>query len=255
VLSANDVVAYRNGLVSAGDITADVTVAAMLSAHHRSVEFHAGPDLSFVDSNLRNSPAVLIGAISNDLTLYLTRDLPFYFDHGWGIRERGGQGRTWRTAAFTTHVTSVNAPNVTPAAKAGLTNSPGSVQTGDQNGPSGYGADSTATEDYAIVGRLLDSKTGSPVVIIAGLQSCGNQAAAEFLTDPVQMKKLASIPRDTLERKNLEIVFHTIHRYCCHEFMVTMRSWLAAGIVVASPHRKWKIAVAGDKRLRARGRG
>jgi hypothetical protein len=227
VLSANDVVAYRNGLVSAGDITADVTVAAMLSAHHRSVEFHAGPDLSFVDSNLRNSPAVLIGAISNDLTLYVTKDLPFYFDHDWGIRERGGQGRTWHTAAFTTHITSVNAPNATPGAKEGLTSSSESVQTGDQNGPSGYGADSTATEDYAIVGRLLDSKTGSPVVIIAGLQSCGNQAAAEFLTDPVRMKNLAGIPREALERKNLEIVFHTnlINGAPASIDIVAMHSW------------------------------
>lgn len=227
VLSAKDVVAYRNGLVSAGDITADVTVAAMLSAQHRGVEFHAGPDLSFVDSKLRVSPAVLIGAISNDLTLYVTKDLPFYFDHDWGIRERGGQGRTWHTAAYTTQVTRVDSPIVTPAAKAALTNSSESAQNASQNGPSGYGADSTATEDYAIVSRLLDSKTGSPVVIIAGLQSCGNQAAAEFLTDPVQMKKLASIPRDVLERKNLEIVFHTnlINGAPASIDIVAMRSW------------------------------
>ena len=223
VLSAKDIVPYRNGLVSARDITADVTVAAMLSAHDRSVEFHAGPDLSFVDSNLRVSPAVLIGAISNDLTLYITRDLPFYFDHDWGIRERGGQGRTWRTAAYTTRATSVDSTNVKPAVKAGLTNASGSAQ----NGPSGYGADSTATEDYAVVSRLMDSKTGSPVVIIAGLQSCGNQAAAEFLTDPVQMKKLASIPRDALERKNLEIVFHTnlINGAPASIDIVAMHSW------------------------------
>ena len=226
VLTAKDVVAYRNGLASNGDIAADVMVAALLSVHHRGVEFHAGPDLSFVSSNLRYSPTVLIGAISNYLTLYISRDLPFYFDHDWEIRERGGQGRTWRTAAFTAHPTGLNSLAVTPP-NAGLTNASGPVQSANLSFPNGFGADSTATEDYAIVSRLFDSKTGGPVVIIAGLQSCGNQAAAEFLTDPVQMKKLGSISRDALEHKNLELVLHTnlINGAPASVDIIAERSW------------------------------
>ena len=64
------------------------------------------------------------------------------------------------------------------------------------------------TEDYAIVSRLLDTKTGTPVIILAGIYSCGTRAASEFVTDPAQLNKLSSIPRDALERKNLEFVLH-----------------------------------------------
>jgi hypothetical protein len=41
---------------------------------------------------------------------------------------------------------------------------------------------------------------------IAGLTTCGTQAAAQFATDPSQLKKLAGIPRKSLARKNLEFV-------------------------------------------------
>ncbi len=119
--------------------------------------------------DLKGSPAILIGAYDNYWTLDLGRNLPFFFDNGIKIREQGGQHRVWSSIAR---------------------------------------ADNTIADDYAIVFRLLDSKTGAPVVAIAGLTTCGTQAAAEFVTDPVQLRKLASIPRDALERKNLEFVLH-----------------------------------------------
>lgn len=206
-LTSKDLVAYRGGLASIGDIAADVTLVSLLSAHRQNFEFRSGPDLSFVD--LHGSPTILIGALSNYLTLYMTRDLPFYFDHDWRIRERGGRKRVWATAGLTTYA---NEPASHPAnseVKAQLVHSVEPGPAGDAKSFTVFGANSTATEDYAIIARLMDSKTGGPVIIIAGLQSCGNQAAAEFLTDPEQMKKLASIPRDVLERKNLELVLHT----------------------------------------------
>jgi hypothetical protein len=117
--------------------------------------------------DLKGSPAVLIGAYDNYWAMDLARELPFFLDRSTRIRERAGQHRVWSTSA---------------------------------------GSDVAITEDYAIVFRLLDSKTGGPVIAIAGLTTCGTQAAAEFVTDPIQLKKLASIPRDQLERKNLEFV-------------------------------------------------
>jgi hypothetical protein len=121
-------------------------------------------------ADLKGSPTVLIGAYDNYWTLDLARELPFYLDRGVRIREHGGQHRVWSSVS---------------------------------------GSDKAVIEDYAIVFRLLDSKTGGPVIAIAGLTTCGTQAAAEFATDPVQLKKLANIPRDVLERKNLELVLHT----------------------------------------------
>ena len=118
-------------------------------------------------ADLKGSPAVLIGAYDNYWTLELARELPFYLDRGVRIRERSGQHRVWSGVG---------------------------------------GADSTLVEDYAIVFRLLDSKTGGPIIAIAGLTTCATQAAAEFTTDPVQLKKLAGIPRDVLARGNIEFV-------------------------------------------------
>ncbi|HUZ96020.1 MAG TPA: hypothetical protein VMU57_14030 [Edaphobacter sp.] len=117
--------------------------------------------------DLKGSPTILIGAYDNYWTMDLARELPFFLDRSIKIRERHGQHRFWSTSA---------------------------------------GSDSAITEDYAIIFRLLDSKTGGPVIAIAGLTTCGTQAAAEFATDPEQLKKLADIPRDELARRNLEFV-------------------------------------------------
>ena len=139
-------------------------------------------------ADLKGSPTVLIGAYDNYWTVDLARELPFFLDRGVRIRERGGQHRVWASVA---------------------------------------GADSAITEDYAIVFRLLDSKTGGPVIAIAGLTTCGTQAAAEFVTDPVQLKKLATIPRDALERKNLEFVLRASLVNCtpASEEIVAIHYW------------------------------
>jgi hypothetical protein len=138
--------------------------------------------------DLRGSPVILTGAGSNYWTLDITRDLPFFVDRGLRIRERGGQGRVWSTPLW---------------------------------------QDRTIREDYAIISRLLDSKTGAPVVILAGITMCGNQAAGEFLTDPVQLRKLGSVPRDAFEHKNIEIVLHTTLANCTPTSMdiAALRYW------------------------------
>jgi len=127
-------------------------------------------DANLAYKDLQGTPTVLIGAYSNYWTMNLTRNLHFFFDRGGRIRERGGQGRFWSN------------PN---------------------------GLDCAATEDYAIVSRLLDSKTGGPVVVIAGTRTCGTEGAGKFITDPLQLKRqLGNIPRDALGHKNLELVLH-----------------------------------------------
>lgn len=163
--NASVFVPVEGRLAPPGDIAADLKIAALMIGYNRDLSLRSGQDLQFVD--LKGSPTVLIGAYDNYWTLDLARELPYFFDRGVRIRERGGQHRSWTSVA---------------------------------------GADSAITEDYAIVFRLLDSKTGGPVIAIAGLTTCGTQAAAEFVTDPVQLKKLATIPRDALERKNFEFV-------------------------------------------------
>jgi hypothetical protein len=89
------------------------------------------------------------------------------------IREQGQQGRNWQ-AKWTKH-------------------------------PSVW----IAVEDYGLVTRLLDSKTGQFVVSVAGITAAGTQAASEFVSSSEDLEKgLRDAPPDWAQ-KNLQIVVHT----------------------------------------------
>jgi hypothetical protein len=171
VLTAKDLLVDPSGYVEVGDVKAAMTVTELLGGRRRSFDLRIGPDLAFED--LHGVPTVLVGGYANFWTMFMNRDLRFYFDSNLNIRERGGQDRVWSISHEASRATS-----------------------------------STLTEDYAIVYRLFDSKTGAPVIALAGTTTCGTQAASEFLADPVSMRKLGSIPRNSWERKNLELVLH-----------------------------------------------
>jgi hypothetical protein len=65
-------------------------------------------------------------------------------------------------------------------------------------------------EDYAIVARILNSETGNPVIIVAGVTSFGTRAAGQFITNAESLKELtATAPKDWAS-KNLELVVRTV---------------------------------------------
>lgn len=138
--------------------------------------------------DLQAAPAVLIGAFNNSWTMDLTQNLPFFFDRGHNIREREGQRRVWSSLGW---------------------------------------PDETAVDDYAIVARIMDSKTNQPVIVLAGKRNCGTEAAAEFATDATQLKKLHTISRDDLERSSLELVLHVSLDHCKPTSMdvVALKTW------------------------------
>ena len=65
------------------------------------------------------------------------------------------------------------------------------------------------TEDYAIVSRVFNSKTGTPVITVAGVGFPGTQAAGEFVTDPQSISAAVKFLPKGWEMKNLQIVLHT----------------------------------------------
>jgi len=166
-------------LIDRKDFVGVGDIAAVVNVATYLSSHHRGLDLrsgpNLPFEDLRGSPVILTGAGSNYWTLDMARDLPFFVDRGLRIRERGDQGRVWTTPLWSDH---------------------------------------TISQDYAIVARLLNSKTGAPVLILAGITMCGNRAAGEFLTDPAQLKKLGSVPRDAFEHKNIEIVIHATLSNC-----------------------------------------
>ena len=100
--------------------------------------------ISFQD--LRNSPAVLIGAFNNRWTLQMAANLPFSFEEEGGIqtvREHASKGRVWRPE---------------------------------------FNAEGTLTVDYGVIARVFDSETGQPLIIAAGIGPAGTEAAGEFLS-------------------------------------------------------------------------
>jgi hypothetical protein len=65
------------------------------------------------------------------------------------------------------------------------------------------------TEDYAIVSRVLNSKTGTTMITVAGVGFAGTQAAAEFVTNPQSISAMVKSLPQGWDKKDLQIVLHT----------------------------------------------
>jgi hypothetical protein len=119
---------------------------------------------------LRNSPAVVIGAFSNPWAIEMTSGLHFSFvDDEQGLR----------------------------------------IQ---EQGPSGrfwQTVHAAPYEDFGLVTRLLDSNTGQFVVLVAGIEASGSDAAADLIVDQNNLEKaLRDAPKDW-PQKNVQIVVST----------------------------------------------
>jgi hypothetical protein len=183
VLTAKDFLLDKTNFAGAGELVACTKLAVLLASHDRKFDLRSDPDLPFAD--IRESPAVLLGAYNNIWTMETTKDLPFFYDRAMRIRERWGQGRVWSIPRV---------PGVQPP------------------------------EEYLLVTRHFDAKTGSPLISVSGITTCGTRAAADFVTDPAQLKKLAGIPRAALEHKNLAVVLHATFVDCTPTSMDVLAS-------------------------------
>jgi hypothetical protein len=120
--------------------------------------------------DLRYQPSVLIGAFNNSWTLQTTNELQFVFDKHPTIRDRT-RNRLYTLADL--------AP------------------------------DGRTPEDYAIVSRVFDSKTGELLIAAAGITQYGTRAAGEFLTSPDFMRALAARAPKDWPKRNLQALLHT----------------------------------------------
>ena len=139
-----DMVEYADYGVAAGDVYAAVRLSALLGRMGKESQVRIGSQYSFAD--LRNSPAIVVGAFNNRWTMQMTSNLHFAFVEEDGepmIREQGPAGRAWHAK---------------------------------------FGPHGEVMEDFGIVTRLLNSKTGQFVVSTAGTLATGTQAAGEFVS-------------------------------------------------------------------------
>ena len=162
---------YPDYGVAVGDAYSAVSVSALLGQLGKPSQVRIGTNYSFED--LRNSPAITIGAFNNKWTMQIAPSLHFAFveDNGtYLIREQISGGREWRA-------------NLRESERFG--------------------------DDFAIVARLLDSRTGQFTVIAAGLTSSGTQAAGEFVSNAEFLKRGMSTVTSAWQKKNLEVVLQT----------------------------------------------
>ena len=185
-LGPGDLLEMNSSFVTLGDVAANVNVASLLTRFNRSFDLRSGEDVAFGD--LRQSPAVLIGAFNNGWTLQMTGDLPYVFEVDHTIKDRANNTLLWRPV----------------------------------NSPEGH-----VLLDFALVARLPRSKTGEPLIAIAGVTQCGTRAAAEFITSAQSLRDLLkSAPKDWAS-KNMEFVLQTkvINDIPTNPTVVAIRFW------------------------------
>jgi hypothetical protein len=166
-----DMIPYTSAYVSRDDSYVAARLSALFDRMNKPRQVRNGSELTFED--LRNSPAVLIGALNNRWTLQMTANLPFVFaDEGdiGKIVEQKPSGRTWR-------------PQLDERA--------------------------AWTADFAVIARLFDSNTGQLLIIAAGLGGAGTLSAGEFLSHEDYLTEGLRTAPSNWRRKNMEAVLKT----------------------------------------------
>lgn len=158
--------------VAYADATALARIIALMSMHHKL--YRTRLQISAKLDDLKDGPAVLIGAFNNSWTLRLTGQLRFGFardpeTHVSWIQDRENpRVIKWShqmTAPFT-----------------------------------------VVQEDYAIISRVVDPATGRVVVTASGLAKFGTEAAGEFLTNPSYIEQISRQAPRGWERRNMQII-------------------------------------------------
>lgn len=157
------------------DIGPLVNIAGMLNSHGRTFRVQGESVTSF--SDLRQAPAVFIGAFDNSWTLRFTNPLRFHFANNAEMNQFWIEDRQH------------------PESKEWMLNR--SQQ------------DSGTYKDYALIVRALDPNTGRFAVVVAGIARGGTIASGEFLVDPRHMDELIHAAPGDWSKKNMEIVIET----------------------------------------------
>jgi hypothetical protein len=172
-ISPRDVQRVGARYVAIADAVAIARIAALFQERRRPYLIREHHVTSFAD--LRASPAVLIGMFSNSWNLQLGsgfRFVPTIEGDGQfvSIIDRQAPDKSWRLA------------RPWPSLK--------------------------VTHDYALISRVIDQATGTPVISAGGITPFGTSAAGEFLTSPELTDRALRNVRDW-EKRSLQIVLET----------------------------------------------
>ncbi|HTP34677.1 MAG TPA: hypothetical protein VMJ75_21010 [Candidatus Acidoferrales bacterium] len=171
-IQEEDLVLLRDRYVALDDALCLVRLTTLLDRYRKPYRIRAVRSTSFAD--LRDTPAVLIGAFDNPWTLRTADQLRFTFrkdseqDTGMVHDSQHPENSEWKLTRYW--------PNW------------------------------DVPVDYAIVTRMVDTTTDRPVIIAAGLTQYGTVGAGEFLSNLDYFSEAARrLPKDW-QKKNLQIV-------------------------------------------------
>jgi len=161
--------------VAFSDATTLARLTSLMVTRNKPYRIRLQPTAELED--LKDGPAILIGAFNNSFVLRLTERLRYGF-----VRNDE------------THVNYIR----------------------DQRNPASMVWSELVTapyldmkQDYAIICRLVDPSTGKLVVTASGLAKYGTEVAGEFLTNSSALEQIDRMAPKGWERKNMEIVLTT----------------------------------------------
>ena len=169
--TANNQTAVSPEIVPAADASVAVALSALFGKLNKTTQLRIGATATYED--LSHFPTAVIGGFNNRWTMQLVSNLHYAFLQANGqymIREQVPGGRTWTTRL----------------------------------GPHGE-----TVEDFAIVTRLIDSKTGQFIVTIAGIGPRGTEAAGEFVSSSRELELGLSRAPTGWQNRNLEVLLQT----------------------------------------------
>ncbi|MGA2113539.1 MAG: hypothetical protein ABSH56_02175 [Bryobacteraceae bacterium] len=188
-----DLVILPDRYAAMGDVICLVHIAGMLEKNGKPYRIRGERSTTFAD--LRETPAVLIGAFDNQWTLLAVGQLRFIFEKDDTtatdfVRDRQHpENNEWKLTGAWPYWDVKN--------------------------------------DYAIVSRIVDTTTDRPVVIAAGITHYGTMAAGEFLTNPEYFAEaVAKLPRGW-EHKNVQFVLRipVVNRVSGHPQVLAAQVW------------------------------
>jgi hypothetical protein len=161
--------AIPNSGPAIGGVRAAMNIGALFGWRNVPFSVRFGNEASFPD--LRESPAVIIGALNSGWMMQMSADLHFSMQESQGqllIREAGPSVRTWR-----------------------------------------YHSTPTGSTDYALVTRQMIGPTGQFTIKVEGIGDGGTQAGSEVITDSENLRSaLQSFPPDWAA-KSIQLVIST----------------------------------------------
>ncbi len=174
-LNGSDMIPVANQYVGFGDMVVATEVAAMLGGRSKEARVRLSSAVSFAD--LRKSPTLLIGAITNRWTMELGQSWRFRFD------------RVDRANMIVDTAASPPGSRVWKVPKR---------------------EDGGAEQDYLLISRVPHSPTGGMVIVAAGIKQFGTEAAGHVLSDPAPLEAvLAKLPPGW-EDRNLQVVLRVV---------------------------------------------